>query len=171
MNIEFLSAAPEETFEYGRRLGQLLQASDVVALRGDLGAGKTCFVQGVSIGAGVRERSQITSPTFTLIQEYCGRLPIYHFDVYRLNREEDLYELGFEEYFYGEGITLIEWAERIPSCLPDEHLAIYLHIAPDLTRRIRLTAVGNRYNDVLQAIEASTPCDGCEPSQGVLATD
>ena len=171
MHIEFVSPSPETTFEYGRMLGSLLLAGDVVALSGDLGAGKTCFVQGVSIGVGVLERSQITSPTFTLIQEYQGRLPIYHFDVYRLNREEDLYELGFEEYFYGEGITLIEWAERIPSCLPDEHLAIDLQIEPDLTRRIRLTAVGNRYNDVLHAIEASTPCDGCEPSQGVLATD
>lgn len=150
MTIELLASSPEATFEYGRTLGGLLDAGDVIALSGDLGAGKTCFVQGVAIGAGVRDRSQITSPTFTLIQEYRGRLPIYHFDVYRLNQAEDLYELGFEEYFYGEGITLIEWAERIPSFLPEEHLALYLHIEPDLTRRIRLTTVGGRYDNLLQ---------------------
>ena len=171
MNVECLSFSPEETFEYGKRLGRCLHAGDVVALSGDLGAGKTCFVQGISIGAGVRERSQITSPTFTLIQEYRGRLPIYHFDVYRLNREEDLYELGFEEYFYGEGITLIEWAERIPSCLPDDYLAINLHIEPDLTRRIRLTAVGDRCDDTLRAFEERQPCEGSPPSQGALSTD
>ncbi len=154
MNAEFFSSSPEATFEYGRTLGGLLQTGDVIALRGDLGAGKTCFVQGVSMGAGVRDRSQITSPTFTLIQEYQGRLPIYHFDVYRLNREEDLYELGFEEYFYGAGITLIEWAERISSLLPDEHLAVYLHIEPDLTRRICLTAVGEHYETLLRELRA-----------------
>jgi len=153
MHIEFVSPSPETTFEYGRMLGRLLHAGDVVALSGDLGAGKTCFVQGVSIGAGARDRSQITSPTFTLIQEYQGRTPIYHFDVYRLNRAEDLYDLGFEEYFYGAGITLIEWAERIPSFLPEEHLALYLHIEPDLTRRLRLTAFGDRYDDMLHTFE------------------
>ncbi len=155
MNAEFLSSSPEATFEYGRALGGLLQPGDVIALHGDLGAGKTCFVQGVSMGAGVRDRSQITSPTFTLIQEYQGRLPIYHFDAYRLHREEDLYELGFEEYFYGEGITLIEWAERIPSLLPDEHLAIYLRIEPDVTRRICLTAVGEHYEKLLQTFQTA----------------
>ena len=151
MNIELLSSSPEATFEYGRTLGGLLQAGDVIALSGDLGAGKTCFVQGVAMGAGVSDRSQITSPTFTLIQEYQGQLPIYHFDVYRLNRAEDLYELGFEEYFYGEGITLIEWAERIPLFLPSEYLAISLQIAPDLTRHLRLTAFGGHYGDMLRS--------------------
>ena len=151
MNIELLSSSAEATFEYGRTLGEFLQPGDVIALSGDLGAGKTCFVQGVAMGAGVQEKSQVTSPTFTLIQEYQGRFPIYHFDVYRLNQAEDLYELGFEEYFYGEGITLIEWAERIPSLLPEEHLALSLHIDPDLTRHVRLIAFGEHYENTLRA--------------------
>ena len=139
-----ISTSPETTFQIGKMLGEALHAGDVVALRGDLGAGKTCCAQGIAVGLGVPDRRLVTSPTFTLIQEYQGRLPIYHFDAYRLTKEEDLDELGVEEYVHGEGITLIEWAERVPSCLPEAYVDVCLEIAPDFTRAIRLSAIGKR---------------------------
>jgi tRNA threonylcarbamoyladenosine biosynthesis protein TsaE len=135
---EWISYSAEDTFNLGRQLGATLEAGDFVAFQGDLGAGKTCCIQGIASGLGVANRSLVTSPTFTLIQEYQGRLPIYHFDVYRLAQEEDLYDLGYEEYFYGEGVTLLEWAERIPHFLPDERLTLHLHIQADQTRQIQL---------------------------------
>ena len=148
-----LSTSPEATFQFGKMLGEALRAGDVVALRGDLGAGKTCCAQGIAVGLGVPDRLMVTSPTFTLIQEYQGRLPVYHFDAYRLEQEEELDELGFEEYFYGEGITLIEWAERIPSYLPETYFEVCLRIAPDFSRAIRLAAVGKQGEPAFQAAQ------------------
>lgn len=142
---EWLSRSAEDTFNIGRQLGATLDVGDFVAFRGDLGAGKTCCIQGIAAGLGVADRSLVTSPTFTLIQEYQGRLPIYHFDVYRLTHEEALYDLGYEEYFYGEGVTLLEWAERIPNFLPAERLTLHLHIQPDQTRKIQLFATSQSY--------------------------
>ena len=150
---EWISHSAEETFNIGRQLGATLDAGDFVAFRGDLGAGKTCCIQGIAVGLGVSDRSLVTSPTFTLIQEYHGRLPIYHFDVYRLAHEEDLYDLGYEEYFYGEGVTLLEWADRIPHFLPDEYLALHLHIQPDQTRCVHIYAYGVYYENLLHNLK------------------
>lgn len=147
---EWISHSAEETFQFGQKLGMLLNAGDLVAFHGDLGAGKTCCIQGIALGLHVSDRSFVTSPTFTLIQEYQGRLPIYHFDVYRLTQEEDLYDLGYEEYFYGDGVTLVEWAERIPHLLPAEHLAIHLHIEADQTRHVQFYARGASYENLLR---------------------
>ena len=147
---EGISHAAQETFHLGQQLGAMLNAGDLVAFCGDLGAGKTCCIQGIAVGLGVADLSLVTSPTFTLIQEYQGRFPIYHFDVYRLTQEEDLYDLGYEEYFYGEGVTLVEWAERIPHFLPAEHLVIHLHIEANQTRRVQFHAYGAYYEDLLR---------------------
>ena len=149
---EILSTSAQETFEFGRRLGNFLQPGDLVALIGDLGAGKTCCIQGIAVGIGVHDRNAVTSPTYTLIHEYQGRVPLYHFDVYRLAQEDDLYELGYAEYFYGKGVTVIEWADRIPSFLPDNHLAIHLLRQSDYTRRIHLDAYGVHYQQLVQAL-------------------
>ena len=151
---EILSRAAEQTYQFGIALGKELQAGDLVALSGDLGAGKTCCVQGIASGLEVSDRGMVTSPTFTLIQEYQGRVPIYHFDVYRLSSEDDLYDLGYEEYFYGDGVTLIEWAERIPAFLPAEYAAIHLRIEPSQTRRIRFQAHGTRYEQLVRMLAA-----------------
>lgn len=107
-----------ETQKWGERLGAQLQAGDIVALVGDLGAGKTTFVKGLARGLGVD--APVTSPTFALVNEYQGRLPVYHFDVYRLDDPSQLEDIGYEEYFFGDGITVVEWADMIPQYLPEE---------------------------------------------------
>lgn len=131
---EYVTASAEETRSLGRRIGERLQAGDVLALEGDLGAGKTTFSQGVAHGLGIRE--PIDSPTFTLIKEYEGRIPFYHMDVYRLEDVEE--ELGWDEYFYGEGATLVEWAGRIRHWLPERTVWITLTLESHGKRRIRL---------------------------------
>ena len=110
--------SPEETFALGRKIGENAREGSVFCLSGDLGAGKTVFTQGLAAGLGVSE--PVSSPTFTILQVYeGGRCPLYHFDVYRIGDGEEMYELGYEEYFFGEGVCLIEWASRIQEILPD----------------------------------------------------
>lgn len=109
--------SPEETFALGRAMGEAAQAGDVYTLVGELGVGKTVFTQGLAAGLGIRE--PICSPTFTIVQVYEeGRLPFYHFDVYRIGDPEEMEEIGYEDYFYGQGVTLIEWGNMIPELLP-----------------------------------------------------
>ncbi|SCP99005.1 tRNA (adenosine(37)-N6)-threonylcarbamoyltransferase complex ATPase subunit type 1 TsaE [Anaerobium acetethylicum] len=117
MIIETYSA--EETFALGRKIGEQAKAGDVYTLVGDLGVGKTVFTQGLAKGLGIEE--PISSPTFTIIQIYEeGRLPLYHFDVYRIGDIEEMEEIGYEDYFYGEGVCLIEWANLIEEILPEQ---------------------------------------------------
>ena len=149
---EIISTSAKETFDFGRRLGRLLQAGDLVALTGALGAGKTCCIQGIAAGLGIAAHITVTSPTYTLIHEYPGPLPLYHFDVYRLAQEQDLYELGFEEYFYGRGVTVIEWADRIPALLPDDHLALVIRIRTNDARGLRLRAQGAHYQQLIHRL-------------------
>lgn len=119
--IETYSA--EETFEFGRQLGQQAKAGEVYTLIGDLGVGKTVLTQGVAAGLGIEE--PINSPTFTIVQIYEeGRLPFYHFDVYRIGDVEEMEEIGYEDYFYGEGVCLIEWANLIEEILPPDYQRI-----------------------------------------------
>lgn len=119
--IETYSA--EETFAFGRQLGQQAKAGDVYTLIGDLGVGKTVLTQGVAAGLGIEE--PINSPTFTIVQIYEeGRLPFYHFDVYRIGDVEEMDEIGYEDYFYGDGVCLIEWANLIEEILPETYLQI-----------------------------------------------
>ena len=129
MIIETNSA--EETFALGKALGEKASPGQIYTLDGDLGTGKTVFTQGVAAGLGITEA--ISSPTFTIIQEYdTGRLPLYHFDVYRIGDIEEMEEIGYDDYFFGEGICLIEWADRIREILP-EHV-IRITIEKDLEK-------------------------------------
>lgn len=117
------SKSPEDTFQIGMRLGQLAKAGEVYTLTGDLGVGKTVFTQGFAKGLGIEE--PVNSPTFTILQIYeSGRLPLYHFDVYRIGSVEEMDETGFEEYMTGEGVSLIEWADLIREILPGERTRI-----------------------------------------------
>lgn len=117
------SKSPEDTFQIGMRLGQLAKAGEVYPLTGDLGVGKTVFTQGFAKGLGIEE--PVNSPTFTILQIYeGGRLPLYHFDVYRIGSVEEMDETGFEEYMTGEGVSLIEWADLIREILPGERTRI-----------------------------------------------
>ncbi|RPI00636.1 MAG: tRNA (adenosine(37)-N6)-threonylcarbamoyltransferase complex ATPase subunit type 1 TsaE [Calditrichaeota bacterium] len=120
--LEITSSSAEETFAFGKSLSQTLSLGDVVCLHGDLGAGKTVCIKGVCAGLGVSEH--VTSPTFTLINEYRGALPVYHFDFYRIADEHEVFELGLPEYLNGDGICLIEWPDRISPLLPGKRIEI-----------------------------------------------
>ncbi|HUK81865.1 MAG TPA: tRNA (adenosine(37)-N6)-threonylcarbamoyltransferase complex ATPase subunit type 1 TsaE [Verrucomicrobiae bacterium] len=130
-----ISHSAAETFDYGRQLGGELRPGDTLALVGELGSGKTCFVKGIAAGLGVTQ--EVTSPTFTLIHEYRGgRLPLVHVDLYRLDSLHEAVNIGIEDYLGGPGVTVIEWAERIEPLLPANVQRIRLSIVDDNTRNI-----------------------------------
>jgi len=150
--LKTCSAAGTE--ELGRVLGGLLLPGDVICLSGELGAGKTVFARGVARGLGVG--GAVTSPTFTLINEYTGRLPFYHLDVYRLGGAEEMDDLGYAEYFYGSGVTVVEWAERVAAVLPEERLEIYIAPGKDGSdaREIVFSPRGGRYRRLVEELKA-----------------
>jgi len=143
------------TQELGRRLGRLLFPGAVIALVGPLGAGKTHLVRAVAEGLDIADSRLVSSPTFILIQEYPARLPIYHLDAYRLAGVRDLEEIGVHEYLEGEGVCLIEWADRAPACLPPERLTITLTVTGATSRQARLEASGLRFENLLIEMELS----------------
>ena len=115
--------APEETFAFGKMLGEQAKPGEVICLNGDLGVGKTVFTKGFAEGLGITE--PVNSPTFTIVQQYdSGRMPLYHFDVYRIGSIEEMDEIGYEDYFYGQGLTMIEWADLIQEILPEAYQEI-----------------------------------------------
>jgi tRNA threonylcarbamoyladenosine biosynthesis protein TsaE len=155
--ISAVSHSPEETADWGRKLGRLLRAGDVVALIGELGAGKTALAQGIARGLGVPEETYIASPTFTLINEYRGRIPLYHLDFYRLDDPSDCANLGLEEYLGGAGVALIEWADKMAALLPGDHLAIRLAYRDETTRQALVCASGDRSAQLLRVFETILP--------------
>lgn len=127
----FESTSSQMTFDFAKKIGEKLKSGDVLCLDGDLGVGKTVFTKGVAAGLGIKD--DVSSPTFTLIQEYYGgRLPLYHFDVYRIDGPWDMDDLGYEEYFYGEGVCLVEWGSMIKELFPEN--TIYVRIEKDLEK-------------------------------------
>ena len=144
MVTEFESGTPEETYEFGMKLGSEARPGQVYTLNGDLGAGKTVFAKGFAKGLGIDDN--VSSPTFTILQVYeSGRYPLYHFDVYRIADSSEMDEIGFDEYVYSEGISLIEWAQYIEDILPDKYIRV--DIQRDLEkgfdhRHIKVESVG-----------------------------
>ena len=138
-----------ETIRIGKSIGSLLMPGDVVALVGELGTGKTQFIKGLAVGVGVGKPTYISSPSFTLINEYAGKVPFYHIDLFRLKSEKEAEELGLEEYFQGGGITAIEWADKIPSFLPQEMLWIHIRYTGKHTRSIEMVGKGKRYEQLI----------------------
>ncbi len=128
-----------------------MKPGDVILLIGELGAGKTCFVQGLARGLGVEEN--ISSPSFVLLRQYNGRLPLYHVDLYRLEKLPEIADLGLDDYFYSEGVSVIEWANRALELLPAEHLLIELKIVSARQRRIALTPEGVRYTELVTQLQ------------------
>ncbi|WP_347176154.1 tRNA (adenosine(37)-N6)-threonylcarbamoyltransferase complex ATPase subunit type 1 TsaE [Tissierella sp. Yu-01] len=124
----------EETEDFGIKIGKVLKRGDILCLNGDLGAGKTTLTKSIGLGLGVED--YITSPTFALINQYSGRMPVYHFDVYRLENVEELYDLGFDEYFFGNGVCIIEWADKINRMIPKEKIVIDIEKGNNLEERI-----------------------------------
>ncbi|MDR0378083.1 MAG: tRNA (adenosine(37)-N6)-threonylcarbamoyltransferase complex ATPase subunit type 1 TsaE [Spirochaetaceae bacterium] len=129
-----ISGSPEETSAAGERLAESLKPGSVVALRGKLGAGKTCFTKGIARFLGIEE--EVTSPTYTIVSEYDGKIPLYHIDAYRLNGDDDFSALGGEEILSGGGVSVIEWSERIPASIPPAAVIVELEILPEGGRKI-----------------------------------
>lgn len=135
-----------KTLEIASKLAKYLGAGSLLTLEGELGAGKTSFTQGLAQGLGITQI--VNSPTFTIIKEYQGRLPLYHMDVYRLN--DSVEDLGFNEYFYGEGVTVIEWASIIDEFLPDSYLKVIIDKLDDQQRIITFKPIGKEYIEVCE---------------------
>jgi tRNA threonylcarbamoyladenosine biosynthesis protein TsaE len=146
--IEIISVSAEQTWEIARFIGGKLRKGDVLALSGELGSGKTCFTGGLARGLGVNEKYQITSPTFTLINEYPARFKLYHFDVYRLNGYSEFEDLGYEEYFCSDGIVVIEWAEKIVQILPADTFFISFEYLDENRRKIIIKGLKSRLNEL-----------------------
>jgi tRNA threonylcarbamoyladenosine biosynthesis protein TsaE len=142
----FLSESPQDTQRLGQKIGRKF-SKGVIALFGDLGAGKTVFAKGIAEALGVQNvRQEVISPSFMIIREHPGRVPFYHVDLYRIGSEDELYHLNLEEYLYREGITLIEWADRALSLLPKERLEVYFEVLGPKQRKIELKEVGINLN-------------------------
>ncbi len=132
--IELVTRSPEETQQLGRRIGDLSRPGDVFLLVGNLGAGKTCLTQGIAWGLGINEYA--LSPTFVIVREMYGRLPLYHIDLYRLDRIEETMDLGLDDYLYGCGVSVIEWAEKIKHLLPEKLVSVRLKAKSDNKREV-----------------------------------
>lgn len=151
MTFTLKSVSEVETREMGRRLGEIVPAGTVIALNGELGAGKTVFAQGLGLGLGVEE--QVTSPSFVLMNIYHGRLEFYHFDFYRLDEEEELAVLALDEYFYGDGVVLVEWASKFPRVLPPDRMEIRIarnEAGNDEERLLQVSYTDNRNEALLK---------------------
>lgn len=147
--VRLVSRSPEDTQRLGHIIGAVAQAGDIVLLNGPLGAGKTCLTQGIALGLGVSEGT--SSPSFVLMREFAGRLPLYHMDLYRLEGAE-INELGLDDYIFGQGLCVIEWAEKGSVLMPEEHLSISLDYAGNDQRIIEISASGNRYSTMMTKI-------------------
>ena len=143
-----ITRSPRETEDIGRKLGSLLDKGAFVALFGDLGGGKTCFTRGIVATAAVESSHLVASPTFAIMNEYPGTVPIYHFDFYRLASGHEISELGFDDYFQGDGICIAEWSERLGDMLPEAHIKVTLEHAGGDCRKITIVA-GSPHSQVL----------------------
>ena len=148
--LQLTSHGPEQTQSLGVSLGKLAQAGDIFLLDGNLGSGKTCLTQGIAWGLGVKEHA--FSPSFIIVREYQGRLPLYHIDLYRLDHIEEIINLALEEYLYGNGICVIEWAEKGMPVLPEENMLITLSYISPTDRDICFEANGDRYEQMMESL-------------------
>jgi len=144
--------SPRQTMSLGAKLGKLVQGGEIIGLVGELGAGKTCFVRGFAAGAKVGKDAWVRSPTFTLINEYQGRLPVYHIDLYRVGKRDEIESLNLREYLYSDGVSLIEWFEYLPAGEVDNFLEVKIAHAGGAKRNITFVAHGARYEQWLVAL-------------------
>ncbi|MDP3064460.1 MAG: tRNA (adenosine(37)-N6)-threonylcarbamoyltransferase complex ATPase subunit type 1 TsaE [Chloroflexota bacterium] len=156
--LDLLSHSPEETRRLGARLGRLARPGDVLLLVGELGAGKTCLTQGIARGLGVRENA--SSPSFVIMKEYHGRLALYHIDLYRLERLQEVADLGLDDYLYGSGVCVVEWADRAPEQFPVQHLLVRMQYVSERERSIHIEARGPRYVELLSQLSWATKAKG-----------
>jgi tRNA threonylcarbamoyladenosine biosynthesis protein TsaE len=160
--LELISHSPEQTQEFGASIGELCQPGDVFLLEGTLGAGKTCLTQGIAWGLGIKEYA--ASPSFVVVRELHGRLPLYHVDLYRLDQIEEIAELGLDDYLYGKGVCVVEWAEKGLSVLPSEHMLIQLSYLSDDERKLQLKPYGERNKEILAQLNKTLARSGGKKS-------
>ena len=150
-NLELITKSPKQTQKLGVRIGELALPGDVFLLTGELGAGKTCLTQGIAWGLGIKEYA--LSPTFVIMRELHGRLPLYHIDLYRLDRIEESLDLGLDDYLYGKGVCVVEWADKALSILPKNHLLIKIGYLSDTERSFRIEGRGERYVELTEQLK------------------
>jgi len=146
--MRIISKSVNDTINIGKVIAKDLRKGDIVCLFGELGSGKTVLTKGIASGLGIKRR-KVISPSFVLIRQYStAKIPLYHFDLYRLKTIEDILALGYEEYFYDDGITVVEWADRLKFILPKEYLKIKLYIKSDSQRLLQISAFGKYYREL-----------------------
>jgi tRNA threonylcarbamoyladenosine biosynthesis protein TsaE len=151
-SFSVVTGSPQQTRTWGGQLAKLLEGGEIVGLTGDLGTGKTCFVRGMAEGLEVGKEAWIRSPTFTLINEYQGRLPIYHIDLYRVGGGEEMEGLNLREYLYSDGVSVVEWFEHFPADAVEEYLELKLAHAGANKRQLTFTPHGLRYEDIIERL-------------------
>ena len=154
-HIDLTSHSPEQTQKIGVRIGELALPGDVFLLSGKLGAGKTCLTQGIAWGLNIKEYA--LSPTFVIVREMHGRLPLYHIDLYRLDNINEIEDLGLDDYLYGKGACVVEWAEKALGLLPSKHLLIQIDFLSDTARSLQLKPRGKRYQELLAQLKTLSP--------------
>ncbi len=149
MDLTINAENEQQTMEIGEKLGEIVKANQVITLNGGLGAGKTTFTKGLAKGLEIKRT--VNSPTYTIVKEYKGRLPLFHMDVYRLGEDEE--DIGFDEYFSNNGVSVIEWAENIKAFLPSDRLDIYIEKINDQQRQIYFSAEGQAYEKLIEELQ------------------
>ena len=151
--VIYHTSSDGETVDLGRKLGGFLKRGDVISLAGELGSGKTWFTKGVGLGLGIARNMIITSPSFSLVNEYEGRYTLFHLDAYRLENRADFLAAGLDEYFYQEGVVVMEWADRWPEILPEQRLKVEFVISDEHSRKITMSGVHPRAVEILNKME------------------
>src|SRR5271157_3827842 len=154
--LNFKTRSAAETQNFGTRLGSVAQAGDIFLLIGELGAGKTCLTQGIAYGLDIQEYT--LSPSFVIMRELHGRLPLYHMDFYRLDNIAEISDLGLDDYLYGKGVCVIEWANKGLTVLPEDHLVVKIDYLADNQRSFVIEPKGERYISILKQLKNSIPC-------------
>lgn len=149
---EIVTHNPEGTLKWGARLAAQLREGDIICLSGDLGAGKTTLVKGIARGLKIKE-VQVNSPTFILMNSYQGRLPLYHFDLYRIDGPKDILNIGYEEFLYSDGVSVVEWADKLGSLFPDDCVKIQLSMRGENERRLKVSSRGKRSRQIFERIK------------------
>ena len=149
-----VSRYPMQTRNWGKKLGRLLRGGEVIGLSGELGSGKTCFVRGLAEGLEVNKEAWVRSPSFTLINEYDGRLPLFHIDLYRIAGVRELEDLNLSEYLFSTGVSVVEWFERLPEGEVEEYLHVGFAHANGNQRKVAFTAYGKPYEELLKGLRA-----------------